>query len=142
MNYFTPYIHIFNQQKEAQRQPERLRTKEKSRTRAHTEVNRLLSAAVVNQQFCHLLLTNAEEALAQGFNGESFALSAEVKAQILSIRADSLASFASQLLALRKQEEQAAHSVEKHRRDAFAARMSNRGPNLHEQGVAPMVAFP
>jgi hypothetical protein len=61
------------------------------------ELSRLLTAAVVNQRFRQLLLTNPETALASGYNGESFSLANEEKDLILSIRAKSLADFAAQL---------------------------------------------
>jgi hypothetical protein len=60
-------------------------------------LSRLLTAAVVNQRFCHLLLTNPETALAAGYNGESFSLANEEKDLVLSIHAKSLADFALQL---------------------------------------------
>jgi hypothetical protein len=61
------------------------------------ELSRLLTAAVVNQRFRQLLLTNPETALASGYNGESFRLASEEKDLVLSIRAISLADFAMQL---------------------------------------------
>ncbi len=61
------------------------------------ELSRLLSAAVVNQRFCKLLLTNPASALAAGYNGESFRLGKEERDLILSIEAKSLAEFARQL---------------------------------------------
>jgi hypothetical protein len=61
------------------------------------ELNRLLTAAVVNRGFCNLLLTNPASALAAGYNGESFRLAAEDRARILSIQAKSLTDFAMQL---------------------------------------------
>lgn len=61
------------------------------------ELSRLLTAAVVNQRFCKLLLNNPERALACGYNGEAFRLASEEKKRVLSIRARSLAEFATQL---------------------------------------------
>jgi hypothetical protein len=61
------------------------------------EVSRLLTAAVVNKNFCNLLLSNPASALAAGYNGEDFRLAAEDKKLILSIQAESLAEFALQL---------------------------------------------
>lgn len=61
------------------------------------EISRLLTAAVVNQTFCNLLLTNPASALARGYNGEAFKLEREEKNRVLSIRALSLADFALQL---------------------------------------------
>lgn len=42
-----------------------------------SEINRLLTAAVVNRRFCRLLLTNPLAALAQGYRGEAFRLNPE-----------------------------------------------------------------
>jgi hypothetical protein len=61
------------------------------------EISRLLTAAIVNQSFCNLLLTNPASALAKGYNGEAFRLEHEEKDRVLSIRARSLADFALQL---------------------------------------------
>mgnify|MGYP001607528196 CR=1 FL=1 len=61
------------------------------------ELSRLLTAAVVNQGFCNLLLTNPANALASGFHGETFRLAFEDKERILNIQAKTLAEFASQL---------------------------------------------
>ena len=66
-------------------------------TRDDREVSRLLSAAVVNQKFCRLLLSNPATALAKGYHGESFRLGKEERDLILSIRANDLAEFARQL---------------------------------------------
>ena len=61
------------------------------------ELSRLITAAVVNQGFCNLLLANPAMALATGYNGELFHLETEEQEFILSIRATSLADFAKQL---------------------------------------------
>ena len=61
------------------------------------EFSRLLTAAVVNQRFCKLLLSNPASALASGYNGESFRLGKEERDFILSIQAKNLADFARQL---------------------------------------------
>jgi hypothetical protein len=58
------------------------------------ELSRLLTAAVVNRNFCNMLLTNPANALDAGYNGESFRLAKEEKALILSINAKSLTEFA------------------------------------------------
>ena len=62
------------------------------------ELSRLMAAAVVNPQFCHLLLNNPELALKNGFQGEDFLFTEEEVDFILSIRADSLADLANQLV--------------------------------------------
>lgn len=63
----------------------------------HTELSRLLSAAVVNHQFKNLLLDDPEAALEKGYLGESFLLAADVRALLVSIRADTLTDLARQL---------------------------------------------
>lgn len=65
------------------------------------ELSRLLSAAVVNRNFCNLLLTDPETALAAGYLGEPFHLDIYEKTWITSIRARSLAEFASHFVANR-----------------------------------------
>ena len=61
------------------------------------EISRLLAAAVVNQQFCHLLLEDPALALKTGFQGETFSFNNEERSLIQSIRADSLEDLANQL---------------------------------------------
>lgn len=61
------------------------------------ELSRLLTAAVINRRFCHLLLNYPDKALATGFNGESFRLARDEKERILAIRANTIAEFARQL---------------------------------------------
>ena len=66
---------------------------------SHTpELCRLLAAAVVSPEFRRLLLTDAAQALENGYNGTTFGLSAGEQALILSIHANSLADFAAQLV--------------------------------------------
>ncbi|RME08644.1 MAG: hypothetical protein D6803_00670 [Anaerolineae bacterium] len=62
------------------------------------EVNRLLSAAVVSKRFRELLLRNPQKALEEGYLGHAFALNEDDRAMILSIRADTLADFALQIV--------------------------------------------
>jgi len=61
------------------------------------EYSRILTAAVINLQFRQLLLSNPGKAIERGYAGESFALAREEKKRVASIRASSLADFASQL---------------------------------------------
>ena len=61
------------------------------------ELSRLLTAAVINQRFCHLLLNYPDKALATGFNGESFRLARDERDRVLAIRAKTIADFARQL---------------------------------------------
>ena len=63
----------------------------------HLDINRLLAAAVINKQFCNLLLENPELALSEGFQGESFPLTTEERALVLSIQAGSLVELAQQV---------------------------------------------
>lgn len=61
------------------------------------EISRLLAAAVINKRFRDLLLSDPARALAQGYHGETFQLTRDQKALVLSIRADKLSDFALQL---------------------------------------------
>ena len=61
------------------------------------ELSRLVTAAVVNQEFCNLLLTSPTVALSAGYHGESFHLTVEERELVTSIRASSLTDFATQL---------------------------------------------
>lgn len=63
-----------------------------------SELNRLLTAAVVNRRFCRLLLTNPLGALTHGYRGESFRLNPIEIRRVSAIRATSLRDFALQLL--------------------------------------------
>jgi hypothetical protein len=65
--------------------------------RAHQEVSRILTAAVISSHFRHLLLTNPDKAISSGYGGEVFNLKREEKNRIASIRATNLADFAAQL---------------------------------------------
>jgi len=63
---------------------------------AHPSANlsRLITAAVINQSFRSLLLSNPEKALTTGYNGETFRLDRDERELVLSIRATSLSDFA------------------------------------------------
>ncbi len=61
------------------------------------EFSRLLTAAVINGSFRKALLNNPSKAISSGFGGEAFNLGADVMQRLSSIRANSLAEFASQL---------------------------------------------
>jgi hypothetical protein len=61
------------------------------------EFSRLLTAAVINGSFRKALLNNPGKAISSGFGGEAFNLGADVLQRLSSIRATSLAEFASQL---------------------------------------------
>jgi hypothetical protein len=60
-------------------------------------LSRLFEAAVVNRQFCQLLLSQPETALRQGYMGHSFDLTFEEQALIISVQANSLPDLAHQL---------------------------------------------
>jgi hypothetical protein len=63
----------------------------------NTGINELFAAAVINHDFCRLLLDQPEIALQQGYLGESFNLTPEEQALIISIRAKSLPELARQV---------------------------------------------
>ena len=60
-----------------------------------TKLNRLMAAAVVNQRFRKILLTNPANAL-QGYGHERFGFTPTERELILSIRAMTLEEFADQ----------------------------------------------
>jgi len=64
--------------------------------RPHQEISRLLTAAVVNIHFRQMLLANPGKAIATGYAGEAFRITSDVQTRLSSIRATSLADFASQ----------------------------------------------
>lgn len=77
---------------------------EKHNPGMNLEVARVLAAAVVNKEFCKLLLQDPKTALEQGYEGESFLLSDQEKGFLLTNRADTLQDLAKQLLALQSAE--------------------------------------
>jgi hypothetical protein len=62
-----------------------------------SELSKVFAAAVINQQFCDMLLNHPQQALQNGFFGESFLLSREEQDLIVSIRASSLSDLATQV---------------------------------------------
>ncbi len=60
-------------------------------------LSRVFAAAVVNRQFCDLLLRDPQEALQKGYLGETFPLSKEERDLIVSINAQSLSDLARQV---------------------------------------------
>jgi len=64
------------------------------------EYSRLLSAAVINRNFCNMLLTDPSRAINNGYSGEKFNLSKEAEEKVATIRATSLQEFAAKLAAL------------------------------------------
>lgn len=65
--------------------------------REHSDINRLLAAAVVSRQFCNLLLTDPARAITVGYAAEHFSLSAEEYDLVLSAQGSTLPEFAQQL---------------------------------------------
>lgn len=63
----------------------------------HLELSRLLTAAVVNPSFCHLLLVDPKQAIKNGYQGETFLLSDAARYLLSLIRADSLVELAQQI---------------------------------------------
>ena len=57
-------------------------------------LSRMFAAAVVNQQFCEMLLANPQEALRKGYLGETFILTKDEQDLIVSIHAGTLADLA------------------------------------------------
>ena len=60
-------------------------------------LSRVFEAAVVNRQFCDMLLSDPHQALQKGYLGEHFSLSKEEQDLIASIRANSLSDLAKQV---------------------------------------------
>ena len=60
-------------------------------------MSRVFAAAVVNRQFCDMLLQDPSIALQKGYLGETFPLSKEEKDLIVSIQANSLSDLAKQI---------------------------------------------
>jgi len=67
-------------------------------TATQREINRMLTAAVVNKRFEKLLLTNPGLAIANGYAGETFNFNEKAQLRIAAIRAESLQDFARQLI--------------------------------------------
>lgn len=61
------------------------------------ELSRLLAAAVVSPKFCGHLIEEPEQAIKNGFQGETFLFTDEERDLVMSIRADSLSGLAQQL---------------------------------------------
>jgi hypothetical protein len=58
------------------------------------EISRLFTAALVDAQFCDLLLTQPNLALARGYKGEIFSLNSKDRQLILTAKSTSLADLA------------------------------------------------
>ena len=68
-----------------------------SRSYIPSGISRVFAAAVVNRQFCDMLLQDPSIALQKGYLGETFSLSKEEQDLIVSIRANSLTDLAKQV---------------------------------------------
>jgi hypothetical protein len=68
-----------------------------SRSNSSSGLSQVFAAAVVNQQFCDMLLHDPSIALQKGYLGETFSLSKEERDLITSIRAKSLSDLAKQI---------------------------------------------
>ena len=68
-----------------------------SRPNSSSGLSQVFAAAVVNQQFCNMLLQNPSIALQKGYLGQTFSLSKEEQDLITSIRAKSLSDLAKQV---------------------------------------------
>lgn len=64
---------------------------------SRTGLHRLFAAAIVSDQFRETLLSKPEEALANGYLGQTFALTDREKIIIKSIRANTLTDLAQQV---------------------------------------------
>jgi hypothetical protein len=63
----------------------------------HPEYSRILSAAVINRNFREKLLTDPVQAVASGFNGESFHLTENEKKELTALKGLTLSEFALQI---------------------------------------------
>lgn len=99
---------------------------------ANQGLSRLVTAAVVNQTFCQLLLNDPARALEAGYSGETFQLTPEERHTVLTIRATSLADFARQLLA--------AQSDNGHGRRQNGHKSNGNGYQIHPSLVGQKLA--
>jgi hypothetical protein len=68
-----------------------------SRSNSSSGLSQVFAAAVVNQQFCNMLLQDPSIALQKGYLGQAFSLSKKEHDLITSIRAKSLSDLAKQI---------------------------------------------
>jgi hypothetical protein len=68
-----------------------------SNSKISSGISRVFAAAVVNKQFCSMLLQDPQIALQEGYLGELFSLSREERELIISIEAKSLSDLAKQV---------------------------------------------
>ncbi|MFA5419484.1 MAG: hypothetical protein WC341_13615 [Bacteroidales bacterium] len=62
-----------------------------------TELSRILSAAVISEPFCQLLLNSPTHAIESGFHDEYFNVNAQELAKIEAIHASNLVDFATKI---------------------------------------------
>ena len=72
-------------------------TKLPSNANVSSGLSQVFAAAVVNQQFCDMLLQDPSIALQKGYLGQTFSLRKEEQDLITTIRAKSLADLAKQI---------------------------------------------
>jgi hypothetical protein len=63
----------------------------------NTEISRILSAAVISEPFCQLLLNSPTHAIESGFHDEYFNVNAQELAKIEAIHASNLVDFATKI---------------------------------------------
>lgn len=63
----------------------------------HSGLNQLVCAALINDRFCQTLLSNPAQALAMGYQDQSFSLTPEERTFVLGVRARQLEDFAAQI---------------------------------------------
>ncbi len=63
----------------------------------HKGLNQLLCAAIVNTRFCETLLRNPAQAVAMGYQDQTFSLTPEEHKLVISIQAQRLEDFAAQI---------------------------------------------
>ena len=73
---------------------------------SNDELNRVLCAAVVSKRFRSMLITNPEEAVTSGYQGESFNLSDEDRSWLFSTRPASLVDLAATMVTYQQKTDQ------------------------------------
>ena len=68
-----------------------------SKPKVSSGLSQVFAAAIVNQQFCNMLLQDPSTALQKGYMGQTFALSKNEQDLIMTIRAKSLSDLAKQI---------------------------------------------
>jgi hypothetical protein len=71
--------------------------KSASKSNVSSGLSQVFAAAVVNRQFCDMLLHDPSIAIQKGYLGETFSLSNEEREAITSVRANSLSDLAKQV---------------------------------------------